>query len=230
MNELPDSASWRVTFEVKRTGLSPSVPVTMISSGLILPLGQVSAQQNLLRPRRDVGEFLRVDARGTDSRELDLEVTQRGRGHLVQERERDGLRTLFAGDAIHGTAAERSDGLEDGRFETAAGRDRVEGPRFPVIKPMETLGERDGIGVAGGDDAIADIDDVRPRLHELHCRGKGAVEIGPAERDALLQNVANGREMLRCRRDRFLENPVAVHVAHGHVDGVFRRQRIEQSR
>ena len=197
---------------------------------LILPLRQVTAEQDLLRAGRDVGQRFRINARNLEALELDLHVAQGGLRDLAEQLPSGGWRALLAGDLAHRAAAQRRDRLQHGRLIAAAERDGVE--RWTdlqsVPQPPQPFRECDRIGVAGGDDAVADVNDVRFRAALLDGRRERAVEVGPPQRRSLRQILARGCDVPEISRCRLREGPVARHVAGREVKRVLRRQGREQ--
>ena len=195
---------------------------------LVLTFGQVAAEQNLLRTGRDVGQFLGVNAGRADAGEFDFQVAQRRRRDLGEQFRDDGLRSLFTRYAPQRTTAEGRDRFHRSRFETTAQRDGVEGPRLPLVELGQALGERHRVGIAARRNTISEIDRVRADLTFRDGCGEGFVEVRPTERNPLGQRLADGGEVLRCRRNGLLEHPIAIHIARRDVDGVLRREGPEQ--
>src|SRR5262249_48674102 len=153
-----------------------------------------------LRAGRDVRQLFGVDARDLHALELDFQIAQARPGDLAEQLQGHGLRALLAGDLAHRAAAQRRDGAHDAWLVGAAQRDGVEGPALAGVEPPQALRERHRVGVARGDDAVADVDDVRPRAALPQRLGERDVEVGPAEGGAPGQVVARRLDVRRTGR------------------------------
>ena len=199
--------------------------------GLVGSPGKVAAEDDLLPAGGQVGQSLRVDARGAQPFELDFQIAQAGCADFGEQLVGHYRRGVGAGDPAHRSAAQRGDRVQHPGLETARGCDGVEGGRVFAIEALQALGEGDRVGVAGGDHAIADVDHVGVRLvaERLHDRGECRVEVAPTE------GVARGDE-IACEPDVVLaaavellrREPAGGDIAGGEAEVVLFAERAEQ--
>ena len=198
---------------------------------LILAVGQIAADQNLLRSGRDVWQPLGIHGRHFHAAELDVQIAQPRLSDFVKPFERDRLRRLFAADRPNRSAADRRDSAHHGRFADIADRDAVERPiRFLVgflfrDHFREPFDERCRIAVAGGQDPVADVNNLGASGRFSQHRRKRLIEIGPTQRNAVVEEITGLRDVFRRRRKRFRRGPCRRHVAGGKHESVSFAQR-----
>ena len=198
-------------------------------AGEIAAIGQVAAEDDLLRAQRQVGQFFGIHPRGPQAAELDLHVAQGRLGHFGQQLAGHGDRAARAGHLADRAAAQGGNGLQHQRLEAAARGHGVERPGVPFGQPPQPLGEGHRVAVAGGRDAVADVDHLGAGPTTPQRRGHGLIQIGPAQRNPPGEELPRGGDRLGLRGTGPLEGPIAIHVAGGQVDLVLGRQRADKA-
>ena len=195
---------------------------------LVLALRQITAQENLLCAGRQVGERVGVNPDGANSPQLDFHIAQCRLRDLGQEFQGRHPRAVRGADLPHRAAAERRDGPQHRGLEAAAGGHGMEGRRraFLAFRPAVQSGDEGRrIGVAGGRDAVAQVNHVGGRPALLPRRADGAIEVRVTQRAALGEELPGAFHIFLVGRSRRGEDPRAIHVAGGQIELVLGRQR-----
>src|SRR5581483_9930144 len=105
--------------------------------------------------------------------------------------------------------------LENDRFVAGARADGVKRTGFTLllVQAAQALCERNRVGIARRDDAVADVDDLRIWLALLEYRIECSVKVGPAQRMAAREEIAQCSDVAWLGVDGLVEDPVALHVA-----------------
>ena len=229
MNEFPSSASAKLILAAKRTGSLPRRPVTMISPCWSLPVGQIAADENLLRAGGDVRQPLGIEGRDLHAAELDGQIADSRPSDFIEPLESDRLRRLLAADRPSRAAADCGDPLHHGHFADVADGDAVQRPRrrsflIGILLAFllglligdhlrQSFDERGRIAVGGSHDPVADVHDLSAGRRLLQHGRERLIEIRPAERNAAVEKVAGLGDVVGRRRERLGRRPSGRHVA-----------------
>ncbi|MGC4002236.1 MAG: hypothetical protein QM811_03455 [Pirellulales bacterium] len=131
----------------------------------------------------------------------------------------------------------RGDPAQDRQVARVADGDRVQ-RRFVLGLFREVIAnqfrqpfdKRLRIAIAGGDDAVADVDDLRPRFRFSKDGFIRNVEIRPTERNTLLQIIPRRFDVLRRRFDRLGVRPISAHIGDRKLKLVAQRERGQDRR
>jgi len=186
---------------------------------------QEAPEDDLLPARGQVGQALGIDARRAQARKGDREILDRGLSRLGQQTV-GRCRGVVAG-AAHGPAAQRRDGVENDLLIGRRSRDRV--PRTLAFLRADALRQRHRVGVARRADAVAHIDDDGLLADVQLRRGERAVEVGPAQRGTLGQEVERRGGALLGHGEGLLAEPRDVDVARHEAEAVLRPEQRQEA-
>ena len=185
-------------------------------------LRQVAAEEDLLRAQRQVGQLLGIDPRGPQAAELDLQSRSAGSVDLAEQLagpRRRGRASRSSGGPSRRPATAMAFSTPGSKLLPAATAWNV--PGLPFGQPPQPLGEGHRVGVAGGQDAVADVDHLRARARsaaaprQWPCPDRSSPATSRAAR-----NCRAAATFLASAGPRLLEGPVAIDVAGGQVDRV----------